>query len=125
MSRLGAALTKYTGKHWNVNTATFVASATGRVREATTNSMLGILEEERQRNRRVVSPPVGQMGLRTISALVVVEDGRASTSPSCLDLAWQAPSANVAVFTFQCTKPLPSLESPKRKPTSQVRFPLN
>ena len=40
---------------------------------------------------------------RTISALVVVEDGQASSSSSCLDLASQAPSAKVSVFMKQCT----------------------
>ena len=76
---------------------------------------LAIVEKARQRNRLVASPPVGQMGvaddlssLVEATPLVVVEDGQVSSSPSCLDLASQAPSANVAVFTFQCTKALRS-----------------
>ena len=56
----------------------------------------------------------GRWGLWTISALVVVEDGKASSSSSCLDLASQAPSANVAVFTFQCTKGHCSLSGDSR-----------
>ena len=35
--------------------------------------------------------------------LVVVEDGQASSSSSCLDLASQAPSANLIVFTGRST----------------------
>ncbi len=34
---------------------------------------------------------------------VVVEDGQTSSSSSCLDLASQAPSVNVSVFTERCT----------------------
>jgi len=66
-------------------------------------AMLGIVEEERQSHRPVPSPPGGQMGLWTISALVVVEDGKASSSSSCLDLASRAPSANVIIFMKRCT----------------------
>ena len=33
----------------------------------------------------------------------VVKDGQASSSFSCLDLASQAPSANLSVFTFRYT----------------------
>jgi len=53
-----------------------------------------------KKSARPVATRRADRGLRTISALVVVEYGQGSTSSSCLDLASQAPSANVAVFTF-------------------------
>ncbi len=85
--------------HWNVNTATFVASATvSRARSDGAAIPLRIA----RRSDKAIGPsrrhPQGRWGLWTISALVVVEDGQASSSSSCLDLASQAPSANVAVF---------------------------
>ena len=49
--------------------------------------------------------------MRTISALVVVEDGQALSSSSCLDLASQAPSANVTVSMKRCTKAYPRLQA--------------
>ena len=48
--------------------------------------------------RPVATRYQGRWGLWTISAFVVVEDGQASSSSSCLDLASQAPSANVTVI---------------------------
>ena len=90
--------------HWNVNTATFVASAT--VSRARSDDEAILLRLAR-RSDKAIGPsrrhPQGRWGLWTISALVVVDDGQASSSSSCLDLALQAPSANVAVFTFLCT----------------------
>ena len=52
--------------------------------------------------------PEGRWGLWTISASVVVEDGQASSSSSCLDLASQAPSAYIIVFMNQNTKQDPT-----------------
>ncbi len=93
--------------HWNVNTETFVASATGRVAK---RRRTRCPVPRRRRDKEIGASrrhPESRWGLRTISVLVVVEDGQASTSSSCLDLASQALSANVSAFTFQRTKSAP------------------
>ena len=61
-----------------------------------------------RRSDKAIGPsrrhPKGRWGLWTISAFVVVEDGQASSSSSSLDLASQAPSANVTVIMKCGTK---------------------
>ena len=50
--------------------------------------------------------PLGRRGLRAISSLVVVEDGKASSSSSRLDLAAQAPSAIAMLFRNRSSRVL-------------------
>ena len=81
-------------------TLTFVASATAlRARSDDDAIPLCIVEGGATKlSARPVATRRADEGCGTISALVVVEDGQASTSSSCLDLASQAPSANVTVI---------------------------
>ena len=80
-------------------TVTFVASATASRARSNDAAILWCIA---RRSDKAIGPsrrhPKGRWGLWTISAFVVVEDGQASSSSSCLDLASQAPSANVTVI---------------------------
>ena len=89
--------------HRFINTVTFVASARG---EFAKRRRTRFLVSWRRSDKEIGASrrhPEGSWGLQKISALVVVEDGKASSSSSCLDLASQAPSANVTVFMKRCT----------------------
>ena len=82
-----------------ITTVTFVASATASRARSNAAAILWCIA---RRSDKAIGPsrrhPKGRWGLWTISAFVVVEDGQASSSSSCLDLASQAPSANVTVI---------------------------
>ena len=68
-----------------------------------------------RRSDKAIGPsrrhPEGRWGLWTISSFVVVEDGQASPSSSCLDLASQAPSAYIIVFMGRSTEADPRLQA--------------